>query len=184
VLKASCTDTYMLTPPGRLRAMTNRVSATLEAVRIVRPALERFYSSLNDEQQARFNALGPNLGERSQQQPREEANAQPESCGEPKSSLTQLPIERIEAAIHPAGKQKDALDRLSEATKQAVAGLQAACPDQVPLTPVGRLDSMEKRLEAMLEAAKLVQPALDEFYGALSSEQKARFNTLPQVAGP
>jgi len=184
VLKASCTDTYMLTPPGRLRAMTNRVSATLEAVRIVRPALERFYSSLNDEQQARFNALGPNLGERSQQQPREEANAQPESCGEPKPSLTQLPIERIEAAIHPAGKQKDALDRLSEATKQAVAGLQAACPDQVPLTPVGRLDAMEKRLEAMLEAAKLVQPALDEFYGMLSSEQKARFNTLPQVAGP
>jgi hypothetical protein len=36
----------------------------------------------------------------------------------------------------------------------------------------------------MLEAAKLVQPALDEFYGMLSSEQKARFNTLPQVAGP
>src|SRR5262249_17808573 len=148
VLKASCTDTYMLTPPGRLRAMTNRVSATLEAVRIVRPALERFYSSLNDEQQARFNALGPNLCERSPQQPpREEANAQPESRGEPKSSLTQLPIERIEAAIQPAGKQKDALDRLSEATKQAVAGLQAACPDQVPLTPVGRLDAMEKRLE-------------------------------------
>jgi LTXXQ motif family protein len=33
----------------------------------------------------------------------------------------------------------------------------------------------------MLQAAKLVQPALDEFYATLSSEQKARFNTLPQI---
>ena len=107
-----------------------------------------------------------------------------ESCGDPKSSLTQLPIERIEAVIHPAGKQKEALDRLSEATTKAVEGLQAACPDDVPLTPVGRLEAMEKRLEAMLQAAKLVQPALDEFYATLSSEQKARFNTLQQVASP
>jgi hypothetical protein len=180
VLKQSCADTYALTPPGRLRAMMNRVSATLEAVRIVRPALERFYNSLSDEQQARFTALGPNIGERSQQQ---EANA-PESCGDPKSSLTQLPIERIEAVIRPAGKQKEALDRLSDATKKAVRVLQAACPDDVPLTPVGRLEAMEKRLEAMLQAAKLVQPELDEFYATLGSEQKARFNTLQQVASP
>jgi LTXXQ motif family protein len=180
----SCADSYAMTPPGRLRAMTNRVSATLDAVKVVRPALEQFYNSLNDEQKARFNALGPNVGERSQQPPQQEANAQAEACGEPKSSLTQLPIDRIEAVIHPAGKQKEALDRLSQATKSAVERLQAACPDDVPLTPLGRLEAMEKRLEAMLQAAALVQPALDEFYAALSNEQKARFNTLPQVAGP
>ena len=180
----SCADSYAMTPPGRLRAMTNRVNATLNAVRIVRPALEQFYNSLNDEQKARFNALGPNIGERPQQQPQQEANAQAEGCGEPKSSLTQLPIDRIEAVIHPAGQQKEALDRLSKATKDAVEGLQAACPDDVPLTPLGRLEAMEKRLEAMLHAAALVQPAMDEFYAALSNEQKARFNTLQQVASP
>jgi hypothetical protein len=36
----------------------------------------------------------------------------------------------------------------------------------------------------MMQAANLVQPALDEFYAALSSEQKARFNTLGRFAGP
>src|SRR5262249_44692617 len=118
VFKQSCTDTYAMTPPGRLQAMMNRVNATLEAVRIVRPALEKFYNSLSDEQQARFNALGPNVGERSQRQPQQDANAQSERCGDPKSSLTQLPIERMEAVIHPAGKQKEALDRLGEATKK------------------------------------------------------------------
>jgi LTXXQ motif family protein len=184
VFKESCADSYAMTPPGRLRAMTNRVSATLDAVKIVRPALEQFYNSLNDEQKARFNALGPDVGERSQKPPQQDANAQAEACGDPKSSLTQLPIERIEAVIHPAGKQKEALERLSQATKSAVKKLQAACPDDIPLTPIGRLESMEKRLDAMLQAAALVQPALDEFYAGLSNEQKARFNTLPQVASP
>lgn len=179
VFKDSCAETYALTPPGRLRAMMNRISATLEAVKIVRPALEKFYNSLSDEQQARFNALGPNVGDRSSQQ--QEASS--ESCGDPKSGLAQLPIERINAVVRPAGKQKDALERLDEATKQAVAALQAVCPDSVPLTPVGRLEAMGDRLQAMLAAAKLVQPALDEFYATLSSEQKARFNTLQQVAG-
>ncbi|WP_461330244.1 Spy/CpxP family protein refolding chaperone [Bradyrhizobium liaoningense] len=37
---------------------------------------------------------------------------------------------------------------------------------------------------ATLTAARLVEPALDEFYATLSSEQKARFNTLQQVASP
>ena len=179
VFKQSCGDSYALTPPGRLRAMTNRVRATLEAVRIVRPALEKFYVSLSDEQQARFNALRPNVGEA----PQQEANAPSEACGDPKSSLTQLPIERIEAVTHPAGKQKHALDHLSSATRDAVKTLQSACPDSVPLTPVGRLEAMEKRLGAMLQAADRVQPALDEFYATLSSEQKARFNTMPRVAG-
>lgn len=180
VFKDSCVDTYALTPPGRLRAMMNRISATLEAVKIVRPALEKFYNSLSDEQQARFNALGPNVGDRSSQQ--QQANA--EGCGDPKSGLTQLPIQRIEAVLHPAGKQKEALDRLGEATAKGVQNLQAACPNDVPLTPVGRLEAMQHRLEAMLTAAKLVEPALDEFYATLSSEQKARFNTLQRVAGP
>jgi hypothetical protein len=182
--KESCGGSYAMTPPGRLRAMTNRIIATLEAVRIVQPALEKFYNSLSDEQQARFNALGPNLGERSQQPPQQEANAQSDTCGEPKSSLTQLPIDRIETVIGPAGTQKETLDPLREATEKAVQGLQAACPDNVPLTPVGRLDTMQKRLEGMMQATKLVQPALDEFYTTLSSEQKARFNTLAQFVGP
>ena len=33
VFKESCADSYAMTPPGRLRAMTNRVSATLNAVK-------------------------------------------------------------------------------------------------------------------------------------------------------
>jgi LTXXQ motif family protein len=31
---------------------------------------------------------------------------------------------------------------------------------------------------AMMEAIKIVQPALENFYGSLTDEQKARFNQL------
>jgi hypothetical protein len=185
-LKSSCSDDYALTPPGRLRAMVNRISATLEAVRMVRPALQAFYDALSDEQKARFNALAPQLASTPddrtpQDQP--QANAKPENCGAPKSSLTELPIERIDAVLHPTPAQKPALDRLSAATGKAVQTLQAACPDEVPVTPVGRLQAMEQRLSALLQAANQVQPALDDFYASLTSDQKQRFNTLQQVAG-
>jgi hypothetical protein len=56
--------------------------------------------------------------------------------------------------------------------------LQAACPISTPLTPVGRLGAIEQRVNAMLTAAKTIQLALEQFYGSLSYEQKARFNVL------
>ena len=182
--KASCAQNFPLTPPGRLAAMTNRLDATLQAVGIVRPALEAFYNSLSDEQKARFTAIGPDdIGAdrartaRSGQQ-QQQANA----CAGEKAGLTNLPIERIEDAVRPTEQQQAALDRLDQATTQAVGILMNACPDFVPLTPVGRLEAMEKRLEAMVQAGQTVQPAMEEFYALLSNEQKARFNTLGQQA--
>ena len=44
--------------PGRVAAMEQRLNAMLQAVNIVQPALQNFYSTLSDEQKARFNALG------------------------------------------------------------------------------------------------------------------------------
>src|SRR5664279_1444871 len=54
--KASCPEknAFAMTPPGRLQAMTLRLTATLEAVQAVRPAMEAFYSSLSDEQKERL----------------------------------------------------------------------------------------------------------------------------------
>jgi len=59
-----------------------------------------------------------------------------------------------------------------------VAKLAAACPDEIPLTPPGRLDAMAARLRAMIDAANTVKPALNDFYGTFNAEQKARFNAI------
>jgi hypothetical protein len=179
VFKASCPadNAFPLTPPGRLRAMTARLQATLQAVETVRPALETFYNSLSDEQKERFNQLGPKNGAKNA-----EAGAalpaDPKSCAQAKPGLTNLPIERIGDVVDPSEEQDAKLTALQIATDKAVSILQTACPEETPLTPPGRLDAMETRLKAMIEAADTVRPALDDFYASLSNEQKARFNRI------
>jgi hypothetical protein len=67
---------------------------------------------------------------------------------------------------------------LADATARAFDLLRSDCPSDRPLTAVGRLDVMEQRLDAVLRAVTTVEPALQKFYGALSAEQKERFNRL------
>src|SRR5262249_46795312 len=62
--------------------------------------------------------------------------------------------------------------------------LKTGCPTYQMLTPTGRVEAMEKRLEATLAAVKTVQPALAKFYNSLSDEQKARFNSLLSASRP
>jgi hypothetical protein len=176
--KQACPETVPMTPPGRLNAMTRRLQATLDAVKTVRPAMAAFYESLNDEQKARFNEIGPEPARAQQraagaQQPTPQAN-----CGSDKAGLSNLAVDRIEEVLQPTEAQEGALDRLGEATQKAVDILSEACPTDTPQTPVGRLEAMQKRLEAMIAAANAVRPALDDFYATLSNEQKAKFNRL------
>ena len=180
VFKASCPpeDAFPMTPPGRLDAMTARLEATLQTVQTVRPALENFYASLSDEQKERFNELGPKPTA-ANAEAREAAQAA-DSCKQPKPGLANLPIEKIEDVINPTDAQEAELNKLQDATNKAVEIMQAACPDETPLTPPGRLDAMEKRLQSMIDAAKTVKPALQSFYSSLSGEQKARFNRIGQ----
>jgi hypothetical protein len=175
--KASCPaeNAFPLTPPGRLAAMTARLDATLQAVQTVRPPLEKFYDSLSDEQKERFNQIGPHKPSSAEAA---QASAASQTCKEQKPGLTNLPIERIEDAIKPSDAQEASLNALQDATVKAVSILQAACPDETPLTPPGRLAAMQTRLQAMVEAANTVKPALADFYGSLSNEQKARFNSI------
>ena len=184
VFKASCPspNAYPLTPPGRLRAMMARLLATLEAVQTVRPPLEKFYDSLTDEQKARFNDVGPKQAVTAQNAERattaQAPAAETNDCKQPKPGLSNLPIDRIEKIVKPTDEQEDGLSSLEDATNKAVGVMQAACPDDTPLTPVGRLDVMSKRLQAMIDAAKIVESPLDDFYASLNNEQKARFNKL------
>ena len=80
--------------------------------------------------------------------------------------------------VRPTEAQGAALDKLDAAIQKAVETLNDACPNAIPQTPVGRLDVMQKRVEAMINAANTVRPALEEFYASLSDEQKAKLNRL------
>jgi ABC-type transporter MlaC component len=173
-LKASCPTKLPSTPTGRLDAMHRRLDAILQAVRSVRPALEKFYQLLNDEQKARFNALSPD-GTEDLPSRRDLTQV----CGEHASGIGSLPIEQIERTVQPNEAQRAAFKKLQDATAQAVVLLKSNCPTYRALTPVVRLEAMEQRLAVMLQAVQTVEPALEQFYGSLSDEQKERFNRLP-----
>src|SRR5262245_393515 len=64
--------------------------------------------------------------------------------------------------------------RVRQGGRRAEGQLSALCGTH----PYGRVDAIEKRLEATHGAAITVQPALTKFYDGLSDEQKARFNSL------
>ena len=59
MLKSSCAADNALTPPARLAAVGKQLNTMLEAVKTVHSALNDFYASLNDEQKAQFEAIGP-----------------------------------------------------------------------------------------------------------------------------
>jgi ABC-type transporter MlaC component len=173
VLKAACPTDLPSTPTGRLAAMHQRLDAMLQAVRTVRPVLEKLYQTFNDEQKARFNALGTDE-DQDQQSRRNLAQV----CGERSSGIAGLPIEQIERTVQPNDAQRTALKQLQDATAQAVDVLKSNCPTYRALTPVVRLQVMEQRLDAMRQAVQIVEPALTTFYGSLNDEQKERFNRM------
>jgi LTXXQ motif family protein len=180
--RSACPTSVPMTPVGRLQAIIGRLQATLDAVHIIWPSLEKFYDSLNDEQKARFNAMRSEVGGARTAQTetggQTTADQPTNACVDAKPGLADLPIDRIDDVVRPTGDQEDALDRLSDATRKAVDALRIACPTSTPLTPVGRLEVMEQRINAILTAAKAIQPVLESFYASLNSEQKARFNEL------
>jgi ABC-type transporter MlaC component len=100
-----------------------------------------------------------------------------ESCTGLAPGVTNLPIDQIRQTVHPTADQEAALDDFSEASSQASDVIKSSCPS-VPLTPVGRLDAAEQRLEATIKAIQIVRSPLERFYQALSDEQRQRFNAM------
>jgi LTXXQ motif family protein len=151
----------------------------------VRTPLDNFYNSLSEEQRQRFATLRPAADGRTNRRGAS-GNDLAALCSRRAESFTQLPVERVEQVVKPTQEQQDAFARLKIASTEAANQLQASCPTQTPQSPMDRFDALGKRLGAMAEAIKTVRPALASFYGSLSDEQKARFNTLgpPQTTSP
>jgi hypothetical protein len=179
ILKAGCPTDLPSTPTGRIEAMRVRLSAMLEAVRTVRAPLANFYALLNDEQKARFNAV-PSGEDQNEPARRPDLSI---LCSERASGIANVPIRRAELAVRPDEVQRASLRALQDAIAQAGELLKMDCPTYRPITPVVRIDIMERRLDTMLRAINIVQPALQKFYGSLTDEQKERFNRLAPVPG-
>jgi hypothetical protein len=106
-----------------------------------------------------------------------------QSCSDEAAEVTGWPIEQIQAAVQPTQQQSALLDDLGNALVKASDEVKLHCPTNVSFTPMGRLDAMQQRLEALAEAVNIVSPPLGRFYDSLSDEQKARFNDIAPPEG-
>jgi LTXXQ motif family protein len=185
VVKASCPTATPLTPVARLDAAQGRLEAMIQAVQIVSGPLEKFYASLTDEQKKKFDAMGSADRAAESRGATSPGGNLAALCGEQSSDVGKLPVQRIEQVVQPTAQQQAAFDALKQASEDTAQELQASCPAQAPQTPVARLEAVNKRLNAIVEAMKAVRPKLQDFYASLSDEQKAAFNTMgppPQSA--
>jgi hypothetical protein len=177
MIRASCPARAAFTAPGRLAVMQQRIGAMMQAAAAVQPPLVKFYDLLDDEQEARLNALAEERRKMSVASGATQAPAQ--QCGAAQPSALQWPAGEIEARLRPNDTQRAALKALQDANARAVEMLISDCqPDAVTLPT--RLDAVDGRLAAMQQAVYLVSTALEGFYATLSDEQKAQFETIGQ----
>jgi LTXXQ motif family protein len=101
-----------------------------------------------------------------------------QSCAGLAPGVTNLPIDQIRQTIHPTGDQQSALDELGAAATRASDIIQSSCPSTMPLTPIGRLDTAEQRLDGTIKAIDVIRTPLARFYDLLSDQQKQQFNAM------
>ena len=119
------------------------------------------------------------------EQESEQTQAQPESSSDIAQSCSgfapgvgSLPMNHIEATLKPEQSQRAAFDELSAASAKAETILKGACPSEAALTPVGRLDALQKRLTAMDEAVDTLMGPFATFSKALTDEQRKALDAM------
>jgi hypothetical protein len=175
-IKAACPKDIAMTAPSRLAAMQQRINAMIAAVATVQPPLEKFYGLLNDDQKERLTALGKD--QRQSPSAKKTATSLAQTCGAVQPGVTEWPIAKIDQMVRPTETQRASLLTLQNATTKAADMLKVSCQPDNALTPPARLAVVGKRLDTMQQAITTVRSALNDFYGTLNDEQKARFEAI------
>ena len=176
-IRIACPSQAMLTAPGRLAAMQQRIEAVISATALIQPRLERFYGLLDNEQKARLNGLAES--QRTASVASASSVSPTQGCSSPAPAALQWPTSEIEARIRPNDTQKGALQVLQDTSARVAEELKAACQTGgQSLTPPARMAAAAKRLDAMLQAVKQVRAALEDFYATLNDEQRAAFEAI------
>src|SRR5216683_2213504 len=178
MIRASCPTQTAFTAPDRLAVMQQRIEAMIKAALALEQPLGKFYDLLDDEQEARLDALAEDRRKMSAANGATEAPAQ--DCGAAQPAALRWPADEIEARLHPNDTQRAALKVLQDANARAADILTSQCQPNDATTPPARLDAVDGRLAAMQQAVYLVSAALENFYATLSDEQKAQFEAIGQ----
>jgi hypothetical protein len=188
-IRASCPGQAATTALGRFTTMQIRVDAMLSAVAAVQPPLQKFYDLLNDEQKARLSApqrdrrVSASAAKLKEMQDAAcQASREPQDQQQAEKQYRQLvaqqwPLDDIAAGLKLNDTQRAALEVVQDTTMGTMEAL-SACSPKDWLTPPARLRAAKERLEAMQEAIRNLNDAVDDFYANLTDEQKTQFEEL------
>lgn len=164
----SCPNEIPAQPVARLWLMEDQIDTVIMALDSVRPRLQAFEKSLDDQQRARLNGPRPASG-----------GAIPACRSSPGAVNEQL--SQLEQAVQLTDAQRPALPAVEDAFHRAAATLDDNCSGEKPPTALGRLEAIENRLDVTWQAVQTIQVALANFQEQLSDEQNSRLNAL-QIA--
>ena len=175
-LAKACPSEIPRDPAARLQLMEWQVEKLAEALDFVRPPLQELEQTLNATQRARFGVPLSTAATRA-----ERANIVAPACAAapPKVDAS---IEQISLAVQPTDDQRDAMNGLKQALRNAAGELDANCPVSLPSDPLARLGAIEARLDATWRALVSIQTALADFETKLSAEQRVRFDATDFAA--
>lgn len=176
-LAKSCPSAIPPEPVARIKLMQSQIEILAVALDMVRPPLQDFQQSLNDEQRARFAAMiAPAASERDSR-----SGAVAASCSGLPSAID-WSVHQIDQRVEPTAEQRAALDDMKQSFGAAVSDLQAHCPSAVPPTALDRLEAIQARLDSTWRALLSIQVALTDFATKLTDAQKDRFNSMTFAA--
>src|SRR5262249_30543530 len=197
---SNCPQSVPAEPAVRLEAVEQAIDAASAAFATVVPALQKFYSALDDEQKARLlrdmtlahtpasasertaRRSGKRLDRRSSPCRAYEspdhtfaAKGWAGICEASSSAPGGWPIQEIEDGVGLSEPQRINFYELVISSLRAAQMLAGACPAETALTPVGRMATLRSRLDAVRAATAAIRPAFTHFYDSLDQDQKVRF---------
>jgi hypothetical protein len=174
-IKSNCHQLSDLSPPDRLRALVQTRWVVRDGDIAMRVPLKDFYESLNSAQKNSFAFQQPQNAAPPDDKAQGGENKQYQACAAQNIGSAERLVKEIEMKVRPDKTQAASLEILHKASSDMAKLLIASCAQPVPGDPLTRLDSASDQITAMNYAASNVQIALDDFYGRLSQQQKARF---------
>jgi hypothetical protein len=147
-LKAACPSAMPVSQSARLDIMEERLRALHYATLTIRTPLEKFYGALTDEQKARLNGASP--------------TASPARICQTPASARDRSAFALDPRARPSAEQRAYQEAMQKHLTDMAKFVAAACPQDIPATPLARLDAQADRLTVLLYTAMAMRPALDQ----------------------
>ncbi len=170
-LAKSCPNEIPTQPIARLKLMESQLEELAMAIDIARQPLQDFEQSLSADQRSRFETAVPPAAAARRFQ------TSIPTCGGLPTAID-WSIDQIVRSVQPTDAQGPDLTALQQSFAKAATDLETHCPTSTPPTALGRLETIQARLDATWRAVLSIQVALADFETKLSDEQKARLDNM------